>query len=81
MNSSIFIENEDLVKLTGTKIRKLQVAHLVKSDIPFKQDRNGYPLVLLNSITASTLATSKTAKRQVRVNPTPLNNVKENNNG
>ena len=72
MITSIFIEKDDLVKLTGTKIRKLQIEHLAKSNIPFQQDRNGYPQVLLDSITSLYGTTPKTAKRQMRVNPEPL---------
>ena len=78
MQTSIFIEKHDIEKLTGTKIRKLQIEHLVKSNIPFKQDRNGYPQVLVNSISDSKISTPTTSRRQVRVNLTPLNKIKEN---
>lgn len=81
MQPSIFIEKDDVVKLTGTKIRKLQIEHLLKSNIPFKQDRNGYPLILLDSIKPTSTQTVKTPRRKIRVNPTPLNGQKEVSNG
>ncbi|MCV2885740.1 hypothetical protein OE749_13660 [Aestuariibacter sp. AA17] len=40
MNSSIFLDKGDVVRLTGTKVRKLQVEHLSKSNISFQLDRN-----------------------------------------
>jgi hypothetical protein len=71
MNSSIFLDKEDVVRLTGTKVRKLQVEHLSKSNISFKLDRNGYPQVVAQSIVQSNNSTKFNGNKE-RVISKPL---------
>lgn len=72
MNNSIFLDKEDVVKLTGTKVRKLQVEHLSKSNITFQLDRNGYPQVLTQSILQPNLNKRANTKSKERVKSIPL---------
>ena len=72
MNSSIFLDKEDVVRLTGTKVRKLQVEHLSKSNISFQLDRNGYPQVLAQSIVQSNNNSTKLTGNKERVISKPL---------
>lgn len=72
MNSSIFLDKEDVVRLTGTKVRKLQVEHLSKSNISFQLDRNGYPQVLAQSIIQSNNNSTKPTGNKERVISKPL---------
>jgi hypothetical protein len=72
MNNSIFLDKEDVVKLTGTKVRKLQVEHLSKSNITFQLDRNGYPQVLTQSILQPNLNKRANTKSKERVKSVPL---------
>lgn len=71
MNNSIFLDKEDVVRLTGTKVRKLQVEHLSKSNISFQLDRSGYPQVLAQSIVQSNNITQFTGNKE-RVISKPL---------
>ena len=72
MNNSIFLDKEDVVKLTVTKVRKLQVEHLSKSNITFQLDRNGYPQVLKQSILQPNLNKRANTKSKERVKSVPL---------
>lgn len=64
MVDSIFLESSDVERLTGTKVKKLQLQHLSKSKIPFQLDRNGNPLVLKETLYAMT-KTKAAPKREV----------------
>ena len=50
MTDSIFLDFGDMERLTGTKVKRLQIEHLLKIKIPFQLDRNGAPLVLKGSL-------------------------------
>lgn len=72
MNNSIFLDKEDVVKLTGTKVRKLQVEHLSKSNITFQLDRNGYPQVLTQTLLQTDVGKPASSTSKERVKSIPL---------
>ena len=72
MNNSIFLDKEDVVKLTGTKVRKLQVEHLSKSNISFQLDRNGYPQVLTQTLLQPDVGRRASSTSKERVKSVPL---------
>jgi len=81
MNNSIFLDKEDVVRLTSTKVRKLQVEHLSKSNISFQLDRNGYPQVLTQSLLQPGIEKRITCSRRKRVKSKPLNHSEEKRYG
>lgn len=81
MNNSIFLDKEDVVRLTGTKVRKLQVEHLSKSNISFQLDRNGYPQVLAQSLLQTGTDDRNSFSRRERVKSKPLNHPEEKRYG
>lgn len=72
MNNSIFLDKEDVVKLTGTKVRKLQVEHLSKSNISFQLDRNGHPQVLTQTLLKPDTGKRISSTSKERVKSLPL---------
>ncbi|MBU2880177.1 DUF4224 domain-containing protein [Aliiglaciecola lipolytica] len=72
MNNSIFLDKEDVVKLTGTKVRKLQIEHLSKSNISFQLDRNGYPQVLTQTLLKPDTGKRISSTSKERVKSLPL---------
>jgi hypothetical protein len=73
MNNSIFLHQLDLIRLTGTKIKKLQIEHLSRCKIPFKVDRNGCPLVIKDNLLECSSSNIQIKRKTPSVNFTPLN--------
>lgn len=45
-----FLDDDDLIKLTGFKMKSLQINHLKEQAIPFKVNRTGHPVVLWSDL-------------------------------
>jgi hypothetical protein len=42
---SLFLDNQELAKLTGRKIKSLQIEWLRKEGVPFRINATGHPVV------------------------------------
>jgi hypothetical protein len=81
MAISELLDKADIEKLTGTKVRKLQIEHLVKSNIAFWEDRNGYPQVFREPLIQASVGGYKKKKDSVGVNLSHLQKSKEIKHG
>ena len=48
--SALFLENDELVKLTGRRFKSHQIAWLRKQAIPFRISATGHPVVTRSAI-------------------------------
>ena len=71
MSSSLFLSKDDVIALTGRKVKKLQIEMLKRMALPFWVNAIGHPMVPLSAINGPAKQPEPAPKKRWVHNDTP----------